>query len=103
MLLGASSRSPEVERPASPKYSERLSPSVNAYLSEASRHEIRVIVPTLSRFHPQFFFPLNHDVLSVYTFCISDMALFRAFGINCTQACWPSWIALVLGRLSTLS
>ncbi|XP_039786290.1 guanine nucleotide exchange factor SPIKE 1-like isoform X5 [Panicum virgatum] len=41
MLLGASSRSPEVERPASPKYSERLSPSVNAYLSEASRHEIR--------------------------------------------------------------
>ena len=57
MLLGASSRSPEVERPASPKYSERLSPSVNAYLSEASRHEIRVIVPTLSRFHPQFFFP----------------------------------------------
>lgn len=44
MLLGASSRSPDVERPASPKYSERLSPSVNAYLSEASRHEIRVIV-----------------------------------------------------------
>jgi hypothetical protein len=41
MLLGASSRSPDVERPASPKYSERLSPSVNAYLSEASRHEIR--------------------------------------------------------------
>ena len=59
MLLGASSRSPEIERPASPKYSERLSPSVNAYLSEASRHEIRVIVPTLSRFHPQFFFPLT--------------------------------------------
>lgn len=44
MLLGASSRSPDVERPSSPKYSERLSPSVNAYLSEASRHEIRVIV-----------------------------------------------------------
>lgn len=41
MLLGASSRSPDVERPLSPKYSERLSPSVNAYLSEASRHEIR--------------------------------------------------------------
>uniref|UniRef100_A0A804R7H1 Guanine nucleotide exchange factor SPIKE 1 n=1 Tax=Zea mays TaxID=4577 RepID=A0A804R7H1_MAIZE len=41
MLLGASSRSPDVERPAPPKYSERLSPSVNAYLSEASRHEIR--------------------------------------------------------------
>lgn len=41
MLLGASSRSPDVEHPASPKYSERLSPSVNAYLSEASRHEIR--------------------------------------------------------------
>ncbi|KAF8728559.1 hypothetical protein HU200_017822 [Digitaria exilis] len=41
MLLSASSRSPDLERPASPKYSERLSPSVNAYLSEASRHEIR--------------------------------------------------------------
>ncbi|ONL97605.1 Guanine nucleotide exchange factor SPIKE 1 [Zea mays] len=41
MLLGASSRSPDVEHPASPKYSERLSPSVNTYLSEASRHEIR--------------------------------------------------------------
>ncbi|KAG8063521.1 hypothetical protein GUJ93_ZPchr0003g18496 [Zizania palustris] len=41
LLLGSSSRSPDSERPASPKYSDRLSPSVNAYLSEASRHEIR--------------------------------------------------------------
>ncbi|TVU01800.1 hypothetical protein EJB05_52737, partial [Eragrostis curvula] len=41
LLLGSSSRSPDTERPGSPKYSERLSPSVNAYLSEASRHEIR--------------------------------------------------------------
>uniref|UniRef100_N1QRS9 Dedicator of cytokinesis protein 8 n=1 Tax=Aegilops tauschii TaxID=37682 RepID=N1QRS9_AEGTA len=41
LLLGSSSRSPDAERPASPKYSDRLSPSVNAYLSEASRHEIR--------------------------------------------------------------
>ncbi|KQJ85009.1 guanine nucleotide exchange factor SPIKE 1 isoform X1 [Brachypodium distachyon] len=41
LLLGSSSRSPDAERPVSPKYSDRLSPSVNAYLSEASRHEIR--------------------------------------------------------------
>jgi hypothetical protein len=44
LLLGSSSRSPDTERPGSPKYSERLSPSVNAYLSEASRHEIRVTI-----------------------------------------------------------
>ncbi|KAK1650389.1 hypothetical protein QYE76_068194 [Lolium multiflorum] len=41
LLVGSSSRSSDAERPASPKYSDRLSPSVNTYLSEASRHEIR--------------------------------------------------------------
>ncbi|XP_031375133.1 guanine nucleotide exchange factor SPIKE 1 isoform X2 [Punica granatum] len=39
MLLGSSSRSPVGDGPTSPKYSERLSPAINAYLSEASRQE----------------------------------------------------------------
>ncbi|KAK4765865.1 hypothetical protein SAY87_007507 [Trapa incisa] len=39
MLLGSTSRSPAGEGPASPKYSERLSPAINTYLSEASRQE----------------------------------------------------------------
>ncbi|KAH9673832.1 Guanine nucleotide exchange factor SPIKE 1 [Citrus sinensis] len=42
MLLGASSRSPVGEGPSSPKYSDRLSPSINNYLSEASRQEVRI-------------------------------------------------------------
>jgi hypothetical protein len=41
MLLGSSSRNPVGETPASPKYSERLSPAINNYLSEASRQEVR--------------------------------------------------------------
>ncbi|KAJ4772328.1 Guanine nucleotide exchange factor SPIKE 1 [Rhynchospora pubera] len=42
LLMGSSSaRSPDAERPSSPKYSDRLSPAVNSYLSEASRQEIR--------------------------------------------------------------
>ncbi|KAJ0027879.1 hypothetical protein Pint_36535 [Pistacia integerrima] len=41
MLLGASSRSPVGEGPSSPKYSDRLSPAINNYLSEASRQEVR--------------------------------------------------------------
>ncbi|KAH1210267.1 Guanine nucleotide exchange factor SPIKE 1 [Glycine max] len=39
MLLGSSSRNPVGEAPASPKYSDRLSPAINNYLSEASRQE----------------------------------------------------------------
>ena len=42
MLMGCSSRSPVGDGPASPKYSDRLSPAVNNYLSEASRQEVRV-------------------------------------------------------------
>jgi hypothetical protein len=64
MLLGASSRSPDVERPGSPKYSERLSPSVNAYLSEASRHEIRVSFIRLPGFPALVFF--NYGIFSGY-------------------------------------
>ncbi|XP_078437571.1 guanyl-nucleotide exchange factor [Wolffia australiana] len=41
MLVGCSSRSPDVEALASPKYSDMLSPAINAYLSEASRQEVR--------------------------------------------------------------
>ncbi|KAF5477312.1 hypothetical protein F2P56_003961 [Juglans regia] len=41
MLMGCSSRSPVGDGPASPKYSDRLSPTVNNYLSEASRQEVR--------------------------------------------------------------
>ncbi|KAJ8635113.1 hypothetical protein MRB53_009380 [Persea americana] len=41
MLLGCSSRSPDGEGPVSPKYSDRLSPAINSYLSEASRQEVR--------------------------------------------------------------
>lgn len=41
MLLGSSSRSPAGDGPVSPKYSERLSPAINTYLSEASRQEVR--------------------------------------------------------------
>lgn len=41
MLMGSSSRSPVGEGPASPKYSDRLSPAINNYLSEASRQEVR--------------------------------------------------------------
>ena len=42
MLMGCSSRCPVGDGPASPKYSDRLSPAVNNYLSEASRQEVRV-------------------------------------------------------------
>lgn len=42
MLLGCSSRRPDNEGHDSPKYSDRLSPSINTYLSEASRQEVRV-------------------------------------------------------------
>ncbi|XP_062106357.1 guanine nucleotide exchange factor SPIKE 1-like [Humulus lupulus] len=41
MLMGSSSRSLVGDAPASPKYSDRLSPTINNYLSEASRQEVR--------------------------------------------------------------
>ncbi|KAL6198828.1 hypothetical protein ACLB2K_028616 [Fragaria x ananassa] len=41
MLMGSSSRSPVGDGPTSPKYSDRLSPAINNYLSEASRQEVR--------------------------------------------------------------
>ncbi|KAF8395959.1 hypothetical protein HHK36_017570 [Tetracentron sinense] len=41
MLMGCSSRSPDGEGSTSPKYSDRLSPAINNYLSEASRQEVR--------------------------------------------------------------
>ncbi|XP_058079715.1 guanine nucleotide exchange factor SPIKE 1 isoform X2 [Magnolia sinica] len=41
MLMGCSSRSPDGEGPVSPKYTDRLSPAINNYLSEASRQEVR--------------------------------------------------------------
>ncbi|GMN53748.1 hypothetical protein TIFTF001_022879 [Ficus carica] len=42
MLMGSSSRSPVGgDAPASPKYSDRLSPAIHNYLSEASRQEVR--------------------------------------------------------------
>ncbi|GAV57338.1 Ded_cyto domain-containing protein/DOCK_C2 domain-containing protein [Cephalotus follicularis] len=41
ILMGCSSRSPAGDVPASPKYSDRLSPAINNYLSEASRQEVR--------------------------------------------------------------
>ncbi|KAK3034892.1 hypothetical protein RJ639_033255, partial [Escallonia herrerae] len=41
MLMGSSSRSPVADGPVSPKYSDRLSPAINHYLSEASRQEVR--------------------------------------------------------------
>ncbi|KAH9295019.1 hypothetical protein KI387_038607 [Taxus chinensis] len=40
MIIG-NSRSPDVEGPVSPKYSDRLSPAINSYLTEASRQEVR--------------------------------------------------------------
>lgn len=39
MLMGCSSRNALGDGPVSPKYSDRLSPAINNYLSEASRHE----------------------------------------------------------------
>lgn len=41
MLVGSSSRSPAGDGPTSPKYSDRLSPAINHYLTEASRQEVR--------------------------------------------------------------
>ncbi|OMO83054.1 hypothetical protein CCACVL1_11578 [Corchorus capsularis] len=41
MLIGSSSRNPVGDGPTSPKYSEKLSPAINNYLSEASRQEVR--------------------------------------------------------------
>lgn len=43
MVVGSSSRSPvgDGTGPTSPKYSDRLSPAINHYLSEASRQEVR--------------------------------------------------------------
>ncbi|THG22675.1 hypothetical protein TEA_011542 [Camellia sinensis var. sinensis] len=41
MLVGSSSRSPAGDGPTSPKYSDRLSPAINQYLTEASRQEVR--------------------------------------------------------------
>lgn len=42
MLIGSSSRNPVGDAPTSPKYSDKLSPAINNYLSEASRQEVRV-------------------------------------------------------------
>ncbi|VFQ74893.1 unnamed protein product [Cuscuta campestris] len=39
IIVGSSSRSVVGEGPASPKYSDRLSPAINQYLSEAARQE----------------------------------------------------------------
>ncbi|KAF8395537.1 hypothetical protein HHK36_019485 [Tetracentron sinense] len=44
MLMGSSSRSLIGEGPTSPKYSDRLSPATNNYLSEASRKEVRELL-----------------------------------------------------------
>ncbi|XP_075109550.1 guanine nucleotide exchange factor SPIKE 1 isoform X3 [Nicotiana tabacum] len=41
MLVGSSSRSVIGDGPASPKYSDRLSPAINHYMSEAARQEVR--------------------------------------------------------------
>ncbi|KAI0520034.1 hypothetical protein KFK09_007499 [Dendrobium nobile] len=41
LLINSSSRNPDSEGPIMPKYSDLLSPSINAYLSEASRQEHR--------------------------------------------------------------
>lgn len=40
-MVISNSRSPGQDKPASPKYSERLSPAINHYLSEAARHDVR--------------------------------------------------------------
>ncbi|KAI4341561.1 hypothetical protein MLD38_026273 [Melastoma candidum] len=40
-VLGSSSRSPAGDGPVSPKYSDKLSPAIITYLSEASRQEVR--------------------------------------------------------------
>lgn len=45
MLMECSSRSAVEDGPMSPKYSDRLSPAINHYLSEASRQEVRVSFP----------------------------------------------------------
>ncbi|KAF8364851.1 hypothetical protein HHK36_033168 [Tetracentron sinense] len=44
MLMGSSSCSPDGEGPTSPKYSDRLSPATNNYLSDASRQEVRELL-----------------------------------------------------------
>lgn len=41
MHMGSSSRSMVGDKPASPKYSDRLSPAINHYLTEAARQEVR--------------------------------------------------------------
>ncbi|KAK6251657.1 hypothetical protein QUC31_013377 [Theobroma cacao] len=41
MLIGSSSRNPVGDGPTSPKYSDKLSPAINNYLSEASRQDVR--------------------------------------------------------------
>ncbi|KAL4203111.1 hypothetical protein AMTRI_Chr01g102360 [Amborella trichopoda] len=50
LLMGSSSRSPDGEGPISPKYSDRLSPAINSYLTEASRQEVRPQVTPESGF-----------------------------------------------------
>lgn len=57
LLMSCSSRSPDSEAPASPKYSDRLSPAINSYLSEASRQEVRVCCLVLL-YHLFLHFPL---------------------------------------------
>ncbi|PHU19753.1 hypothetical protein BC332_10904 [Capsicum chinense] len=41
MLVDSSSRSVIGDGPSSPKYSDRLSPAINHYMSEATRQEVR--------------------------------------------------------------
>lgn len=52
MVVGSSSRSPvgDGTGPTSPKYSDRLSPAINHYLTEASRQEVRVSLCLLFKF-----------------------------------------------------
>lgn len=66
MLMGCSSRNALGDGPVSPKYSDRLSPAINNYLSEASRHEVRVNLLFLS--YPTLFSKVDMCMFSPFLY-----------------------------------
>lgn len=76
LLLGCSSRSPDNEGHASPKYSDRLSPAINTYLSEASRQEVRVC----SGFAKLLILTMRHIFYDLIA-CLRNEYSFFNFGI----------------------
>nr|XP_023927929.1 guanine nucleotide exchange factor SPIKE 1-like [Quercus suber] len=82
MLMGCSSRSPVGDGPASPKYSDRLSPAVNNYLSEASRQEVRISL-YLDKFSGAKWFSMTASLHFCRLYILDEMPVF--YNLNAVE------------------